>query len=654
MKQEAVLKQADGKLPRVDTIYFLIYGGVLVWLLLGLLRIPSTRSLAIYLLYVASFSCAGYALFRIHPFRRKFSVLRTGSLSLRWIKAAVVIGALAFPLLHWVQLGGVPLLQALGASSHLDAILVRQRIFEGAHAFWRYGASMNILSVLPFLVLLTLVRKSRWFWPLSLFALVYAASLLQKSHVIVVFLPAILYALGTKNFRLAMKLGVLSMLAVYVLLMGSNPSLRPTWGALLPPAVAATLPSGSEGPSREIWTAYGSRLEAGIPGKFLPGALKFTGENTVYLKPADDWWDLGYSDFSLEFWAFPTQQPKPGKLETLFWNGPEEQEYYGAMRVFHGTRENGIPYVAFATYDKSGRFSTSFGTRPDIKLNLNEWNHVFIGRKGRTIYIGVNGAMDWSSGEIADLTLPEGLTRIVQFGGQFGAEPRAESDEFFNGYLDEIVFAKGVVKYQSDYGVPRHPASVKTLQFDDVKKFEKPLLVLMREPAWLQELLPSWFRSLLHRVIFVPGEVVAQWFAIIPSEIPFAHGCGYRPLAAVLGCEHVNFPQLVYLEYNRYLAEKGVFGTMNAASFMEDYANFGLLGIFISGVVLAGMLYLLGVVFAGRRLVGVALNAVPLLYLSSGALLIQLLSGGWLATLLLYAIFYHDFDNGSEGKVCAV
>ncbi|WP_158590351.1 LamG-like jellyroll fold domain-containing protein [Noviherbaspirillum cavernae] len=611
------------------------------------------KSIAGYLLYVAVFSLSAYLLWRMAPLGGRRVALRS-SRSLDAIKYVLVACAIAFPFFHWFQLGGMPLWQAFQAQDHIEAVLVRQRIFSGAEAIWRYGASLNILAMLPLLVLLGLVKKSRWFWPMALYALVYAASLMQKSHVIVVLLPATIYAIGIRNFRLAAKLCLVSGAAVVTLILGANPHLRATLDGIMPVAVAATVPAAADTHRPgEKWVAYGSRLQSGVPGRFSSNsAFYLDGTNTIFLRPSDDRWTFGREDFQLEFWVFPLSHPAPGNSATLFWNGPVHDDYSGATRIFHGTHPTGVPYVAFATYDRSGTFSTSFGAKPEVQLKVNQWNHVAFARKGRTLYIGVNGVMDWSTDRIADLTLQQKARRIVQFGGQFGKEYRVLSDPLFKGYLDEIVLAKGVVKYTDNYAVPDHPASAKSVAFDDVTGFEAVSRMLNREPALLKNLIPSWANSLLHRVLFVPGEVVGQWFAVIPDEIPFAQGCGYRPLAALLGCPHVNFSEAVYTLYNPYLVEQGVEGTMNAASFMEDYANFGMPGLVLGGMLLAVLLYGLGVLFAGRRRVGVALNIVPLMYLSSGALLTLLLSGGWLATLCLYAVFYDDFDNRLEGDVC--
>jgi hypothetical protein len=146
--------------------------------------------------------------------------------------------------------------------------------------------------------------------------------------------------------------------------------------------------------------------------------------------------------------------------------------------------------------------------------------------------------------------------------------------------------------------------------------------------------------GIVHRTLIVPGQVVHQWFKVIPADIPHAYGCGYRPVAMILGCEHVNFSKLVWFVLYQDLATKGLSGTVNAASFMEDYGNFGVLGLVMSAVFMAVLLYFIGYVFNGFRAIGLALNIVPILYLSSSALLTLLFSGGWLFTIAMFVAIF--------------
>lgn len=626
-----------------DPVYCLIYGGVLICLLVGLIRVAKLPDIATFMLYVASFSFTAYLLFKKSPvLNLKFIDKLPVS---RWLLYPLIITAFVIPLIQWIHLGGVPLLQALNTLDYLQTVLIRQAIYENESKVMRYAISINVMSILPFLALILLVKRSSWFWPLALFALVYGASLMQKSYAIAIVLPSVIYAFEIRDVKKALLLSLSSFIAVVLVMLATNPSSRPTV-EIFSPAFAATVEERGNTQTRQAWTAYGERFD----GKFSSGGFHFTGKNALYLRRSGSEWEFERSDFSLEFWMFPLDRPTPGNFSVLYWNGAENGDWRGASRITYGTREDGIPYIEFNLMDRLGKFSLAIYSKGEVKLN--QWNHIYVARSGGTSYLGLNGVISRSTGSVANLS-SDGNNEIVQFGAQNGKEYR-DVNTFFHGYIDQIRLLRGSVNYTSDYLPDRTSTSAKSLNLADVSAFEVAPKAIKGAPPWLFEIMPNWLTGLIHRVLFVPGEVVGYWFAVIPSDLPFANGCGYRPLAFLLRCKHINFSQEVYIKYNQYLLEKGVNGSMNVASFMEDYANFGMPGLAGSGIVHALLLYLVGALFAGRRKIGIAINTAPLLYLSSSGLFPLLLSGGWMVTILLYMIFQHEFGSEMENKVCAV
>jgi hypothetical protein len=147
------------------------------------------------------------------------------------------------------------------------------------------------------------------------------------------------------------------------------------------------------------------------------------------------------------------------------------------------------------------------------------------------------------------------------------------------------------------------------------------------------------FDTIKRRIVDVPGEVITAWFRHIPSKIPFTYGCGYRWLAAIKGCEFRFVPAEINALERPDLAKLGVAGTMTAASFMTDYANFGSWGFVISGLVLALLFAALGLVFRDDWKAAVALTAVPIMLLMEIQLSTVILTGGWFLTVLFYLIW---------------
>jgi hypothetical protein len=144
--------------------------------------------------------------------------------------------------------------------------------------------------------------------------------------------------------------------------------------------------------------------------------------------------------------------------------------------------------------------------------------------------------------------------------------------------------------------------------------------------------------TLYRRVFLVPGNVMTSWFSLVPSYLPFAEGCGYRWLAPLIGCKYVAYSVVVNSIENPGLGSRGVRGSMTAASFVEDYANFGKVGLVVSGMVMAAILAIIGRLFGTAWQANIALNAVPLILLLELPLSTVILTGGWIVTLLLYLI----------------
>jgi len=149
-------------------------------------------------------------------------------------------------------------------------------------------------------------------------------------------------------------------------------------------------------------------------------------------------------------------------------------------------------------------------------------------------------------------------------------------------------------------------------------------------------------RGLYSRILIVPGEMVSGWFETIPAKKPFLYGDGYRVLAKIRGREYRDYSSELYLVLNPEYKESGLEGTVNVASFMYDYANFGWPGFILSGFLLAFLLTVVELFFADNFKLKLSINLFPILLLSSTAITTLLFSGGWGLSILLYYIFLQD------------
>lgn len=150
---------------------------------------------------------------------------------------------------------------------------------------------------------------------------------------------------------------------------------------------------------------------------------------------------------------------------------------------------------------------------------------------------------------------------------------------------------------------------------------------------------------LARRVLIVPGYVVGKWFECVPDSLPFLDGCGYRFIAGPKGCEFHNYPhelwQFVHPDYHAV----GRKGTVNTASFMYDYVNWGWKGLVVSGLILGLVLAFIENLFAQSFIAKISINALAVFWLTSTSLFTLLLSGGWGLMIALYAVFSKSLSD---------
>lgn len=153
--------------------------------------------------------------------------------------------------------------------------------------------------------------------------------------------------------------------------------------------------------------------------------------------------------------------------------------------------------------------------------------------------------------------------------------------------------------------------------------------------------------SIFSRIAFLPGKTVSEWFEIIPSKMPFLHGDGYRMIARIKGTQFRNYFLELYAVMYPEHAANGLKGSVNTASFVLDYANFGKAGLVMGGIILAIFLVFIEILFKDDFILKLSLNAFPVLLLSSTSITIALFSGGWGLIFLLYFVFFGISDKES-------
>ena len=147
--------------------------------------------------------------------------------------------------------------------------------------------------------------------------------------------------------------------------------------------------------------------------------------------------------------------------------------------------------------------------------------------------------------------------------------------------------------------------------------------------------------GIYNRTLVVPGKVVAEWFELIPKKYPYLNGKGYH---FIYPNNYIDYSKILYEELFPQYVEKGLSGTVNTASFVYEYSNFGNWGLVLSALVLSILFLFIERLFLNYKSYLLIFNLLPIILLSSSALSSLLFSGGWVATLILFFVFKNKLN----------
>lgn len=174
---------------------------------------------------------------------------------------------------------------------------------------------------------------------------------------------------------------------------------------------------------------------------------------------------------------------------------------------------------------------------------------------------------------------------------------------------------------------------------------EKIVKVPSNQPPFLFKL----SKGLIKRVVIVPGETISQWFNVIPEKKPYLYGDGYPFIAKLRARKYIDYSKELYPILKPDYAKKGLSGTVNVASFVREYSNFGYLGLFLGGALIALVLVFIDKMFLGYENFYYSINLFPIFLFSSSSILTILFSGGWFVFILLFFIFCKSYNQ----QICA-
>jgi hypothetical protein len=182
-------------------------------------------------------------------------------------------------------------------------------------------------------------------------------------------------------------------------------------------------------------TRYGNAAISTTQSRFGGASLYLDGDGDYLEIPDHASFDFGAGEFTIEFWAFCTDQSTP--YPTYIANGTAGFES-GSWSI---------------RYDNSGqpqRFGVFWNPSDPLHstasaYSFNQWRHVAVVRDGNTIRTYVDGVQQASTAVGAGRTLD-----LTQGGhGRIGSARWDGGDGFLKDYIDSFRITKGVCRYPS-------------------------------------------------------------------------------------------------------------------------------------------------------------------------------------------------------------
>jgi len=174
-------------------------------------------------------------------------------------------------------------------------------------------------------------------------------------------------------------------------------------------------------------------------GKF-GGSMYFDGTGDYLILDANNDWNFGADDFTIDFWVKSSQTTQ---YATLVSKTPSSFTS-GMWSILTSHTNAGDIGVYFAEYSTSVPLLLTGGSL----FNTDEWVHIALVRDTSSwdLYVnGVSEATATSSITITDLSAQISLGRDMNY------------VRYFNGYIDEFRISKGIARWATGFTIPTQP-----------------------------------------------------------------------------------------------------------------------------------------------------------------------------------------------------
>ena len=262
----------------------IIYHFIFAILIYGVIRTSGTVYLKelsiVYSCFLVTYCIGFYILIK-----NKFDItFKFKSINLnKWI-SILPITSIVLILLHLLYLGDFHAISALKLKTITEVVQLRRSITAESNLLVNYIASFNIKGLLPFTLLaLLILKKKKLYWFLFALGSFYVFCLMQKSFIIVLLAPALIYSLLKLKWVYLIKYCTVITTVMFSLVLIQNPEISKSETASkeLVTTNSETKNQKSNGKLKTILIGLEKRILI-VPGKTITGWFKHIPKDLPY------------------------------------------------------------------------------------------------------------------------------------------------------------------------------------------------------------------------------------------------------------------------------------------------------------------------------------------------------------------------------------
>ena len=192
--------------------------------------------------------------------------------------------------------------------------------------------------------------------------------------------------------------------------------------------------------SGKAWTAYGDAKLKTAQHKFGSSSCYFDGAGD-YINTPDhaDFYTAG-GNFTIDFWLYTAS----GTFARICGQGNSVSDYAGSANFITIMSSNSVR----VTIPQAASYIHALS--PTITINDSVWHHVAMIRNGNNLYCAVDGTLGGAT-DVTGITALDGAYPFTL--GRWGDW----ASDYFNGYIDEFRFSKGIARWTVNFTPPARP-----------------------------------------------------------------------------------------------------------------------------------------------------------------------------------------------------